>query len=88
MGVMKTQPLKNEGAKIYTVDGGYVCQIAEHPRAEVLADFDNLTVHNDKTRLEAEKLEKMERRALDRYRLRMARQLVDCYNRVHHPEHN
>ena len=85
---MKTQPLKNVGAKIYTLDDSYVCKIASHPRTRVLADFDDLTVHNDKTRLEAEKREEMERRALDRYRLRMARQLVDCYNRVHHPEHN
>ena len=69
-----------------TVDGDYICQIAQSPRSETLDDFDDLTIHNQKTHAASHAAEDKERAKLTKDKRQWATDLVHCFNLVYFPD--
>ena len=78
--------LYTDGYKIYTVDDEYVCQIAPHIDTLIYEDFEDITVHNQKTLVESRRRCEHELEKLERWRVKTARELVDCFNLVYFPD--
>ena len=83
---MTRKPLHAEGYKIYTKEGEYVLQVAKPQMADAIEWFDDLTIHNQKSLIKSKRKDEKEMKQLEQSRIRIASDLVECFNLVYFPD--